>query len=167
VATKPTWDNRIVRRADVDPAQLLANPKNFRRHTKAQKDAFRGLVAQVGYIDPVLAQDGTDVVIDGHLRVEVALEDGIATVPVDYYAGTQAESDLILATKDPLAAMAYHDAQALDALMRELVVDDPAVVAMLADLSDVVPDFEPVGIDEQGRLDEKAKVTCPECGHEF
>lgn len=30
-----------------------------------------------------------------------------------------------------------------------------------------VPDFEPVGIDEQGRLDEKAKCTCPECGHEF
>jgi ParB-like chromosome segregation protein Spo0J len=29
------------------------------------------------------------------------------------------------------------------------------------------PTFEPVGMDEQGRLDEKAKVTCPECGHEF
>ena len=29
------------------------------------------------------------------------------------------------------------------------------------------PDFQPVGIDEQGRLDQKAPVTCPECGHEF
>jgi hypothetical protein len=29
------------------------------------------------------------------------------------------------------------------------------------------PDFQPVGIEEQGRLDEKKPVTCPECGHEF
>jgi len=29
------------------------------------------------------------------------------------------------------------------------------------------PDFQPVGIDEQGRLDQKTPVTCPECGCEF
>lgn len=30
-----------------------------------------------------------------------------------------------------------------------------------------VPDFEPASPDEQGRLDKKKPVTCPECGHEF
>ena len=34
-------------------------------------------------------------------------------------------------------------------------------------LGSEAPDFQPVGIDEQGRLDQKAPVTCPECGHEF
>ena len=29
------------------------------------------------------------------------------------------------------------------------------------------PDFEPVGAEEQSRLDEKKQVTCPECGHAF
>ena len=29
------------------------------------------------------------------------------------------------------------------------------------------PDFEPASADEQGRLDKKNPVTCPECGHEF
>lgn len=29
------------------------------------------------------------------------------------------------------------------------------------------PDFSPVGIEEQGRLDQKKPVTCPECGAEF
>jgi hypothetical protein len=33
--------------------------------------------------------------------------------------------------------------------------------------SDETPDFQPVGVDEQGRLDQKKPVTCPECGHEF
>jgi ParB-like nuclease domain len=27
--------------------------------------------------------------------------------------------------------------------------------------------FEPTGTEDQGRLDEKNPVTCPECGHEF
>ncbi len=31
----------------------------------------------------------------------------------------------------------------------------------------VIPDFEPVGADEQPRLDLKKAVTCPNCGHEF
>lgn len=30
-----------------------------------------------------------------------------------------------------------------------------------------VPDFEPATEDEQGKLDEKKKVKCPSCGHEF
>lgn len=34
-------------------------------------------------------------------------------------------------------------------------------------LSAETPNFEPVGIEEQGRLDQKAPVTCPHCGMEF
>lgn len=30
-----------------------------------------------------------------------------------------------------------------------------------------IPDFEPASEDEQGKLDEKKKVTCPNCQHEF
>jgi len=33
--------------------------------------------------------------------------------------------------------------------------------------TDETPDFQPVGVDEQGRLDQKKPITCPECGHEF
>jgi hypothetical protein len=29
------------------------------------------------------------------------------------------------------------------------------------------PDFEPASADEQGRLDKKNPITCPQCGHEF
>jgi hypothetical protein len=29
------------------------------------------------------------------------------------------------------------------------------------------PDFQPVGIEEQGRLDQKKPVVCPDCGCEF
>jgi predicted methyltransferase MtxX (methanogen marker protein 4) len=39
--------------------------------------------------------------------------------------------------------------------------------ALLEQAGSEMINFAPVGIDEQGRLDEKAKVTCPGCGHEF
>jgi ParB-like chromosome segregation protein Spo0J len=29
------------------------------------------------------------------------------------------------------------------------------------------PDFEPTDINGQSRLDERAPITCPECGHQF
>ena len=34
-------------------------------------------------------------------------------------------------------------------------------------INSLVPDFEPATIDEQGRLDEKKPITCPNCQHEF
>jgi len=35
------------------------------------------------------------------------------------------------------------------------------------EIEDLMTEFHPVSIDEQPRLDEKKKVICPECGHEF
>lgn len=34
-------------------------------------------------------------------------------------------------------------------------------------VTEPMPDFQPVDESEQGRLDQKKPVTCPECGHEF
>lgn len=129
-----SWQNRIVSHMDVDPASLLSNPKNYRRHPKAQQDALAGVIAQVGYVDPILVQAGTDVIVDGHLRVELALRDGQSTIPVDYLDLTDEETNLVLATIDPLSAMADHDADALSVLLADIQVDDPAVQKLLDDL---------------------------------
>lgn len=133
--TETAWQNRIVGHADVPPDQLLANPANFRRHPRTQQDALSGVIGQIGYLDPVIAtQDGT--VIDGHLRVELAMRAGQPTIPVTYVDLTEAEANLALATMDPISAMAYHDAANLDALLREVSTDDAAVSALLSDLAE-------------------------------
>ncbi|HJU27891.1 MAG TPA: hypothetical protein VJ718_01895, partial [Candidatus Binataceae bacterium] len=59
---------RRVRARDLAP-----NPKNWRRHPKAQADALRGLLSEVGYADALLVRelaDGRLMLIDGHLRAE-------------------------------------------------------------------------------------------------
>lgn len=57
-------------------------------------------------------------------------------------------------------------------LLKEWAGEDGQIKALFADkewreVTGDVSDFQPVGIDEQGRLDQKKPVTCPECGHEF
>jgi ParB-like chromosome segregation protein Spo0J len=70
------------------------------------------------------------------------------------------------------AELAEWDEGALAEQLAALQIDDEALASATGfDASEIermaLPDFQPVGIDEQGRLDEKAKVECPECGHEF
>lgn len=57
----------------VRAGDLLSNPKNWRRHPKAQADALRGLLEEIGYADALLARelpDGRLMLVDGHLRRE-------------------------------------------------------------------------------------------------
>ena len=86
-------------------------------------------------------------------------------MPVVYVDLEPEEEALVLATLDPIGAMATRDDARLQELLSGLVVDDAGLVAMLGGLR--MPDFGPISEDEQGRLDQKAPVTCPECGHVF
>src|SRR6266516_5404283 len=109
--------------------------------------------------------------MDGNLPRKVAYEQGTEKIPVLIGSWSEADEKKILATLDPLAAMAEANTAALDALLRDVQTESGALAAMLAGLAEehgiTPPAFEPVSADEQGRLDEKANVTCPECGHEF
>ena len=164
--------NRIKALEYVNAADLTPHPGNWREHGKAQADALKGVLAEVGIAGALLAyrserQGGALVVIDGHLRKDAAPQQW----PVLILDVDDAEAAFLLATHDPLAAMATADAGALDALLSSVQSGEAAVMAMLAKLGEDAgifpPDFEPVDMSEQPRLDEKKRVTCPECGHEF
>jgi DNA modification methylase len=66
--------------------------------------------------------------IDGHLRAETTPE---AMVPVLLLDVTEEEADLILATFDPLGAMAEADAERYKALLQTASSDDQAVQDLL------------------------------------
>src|SRR3954454_19647745 len=95
---------RRVRAGDLRP-----NPKNWRTHSKAQADALRGVLAEIGFASALLTRelaDGSLMLIDGHLRVETLPD---AEVPVLVLDVTEAEAAMLLATFDPLGAMADAD----------------------------------------------------------
>ena len=132
---KSTWRNRIVGYSEEVPDQLLANPSNWRIHPAAQQNALSGVLKEVGLVQNVVANRTTGHLVDGHLRVMLAMRENQPVVPVTWVELSEEEEHLILASLDPLAAMATADAGALDALLSSVNSGEAAVQAMLADLA--------------------------------
>ena len=123
--------DRIRELRRVPAKDLLPNPKNWRRHPKAQAAALRGLLDEIGYADALLVRelpDGKLMLIDGHLRAETTPD---AQVPVLVLDLDEKESDKLLLTLDPLAAMAESDAERITALLQTVQTDSEAVGSLL------------------------------------
>jgi ParB-like chromosome segregation protein Spo0J len=118
--------DRVKELRRVKASELAPNPKNWRRHPKEQAAALKGLLAEVGYADALIARelpDGRLMLIDGHLRAETTKN---AMVPVLVLDVTEAEADKLLLTLDPLAAMAQADQDQVRALLETVRTDSQA-----------------------------------------
>jgi len=131
--------DRISEFKRVPAGELRPNPRNWRRHSQTQQDALCGVLSEIGYAGAALAfrpADGGLMLIDGHLRAETDPTGLIPTLILDV---TEAEADKLLATLDPLAAMAEADGPKLDELARAVETKSDAVRQMLADLLTTAP----------------------------
>jgi DNA modification methylase len=117
------------------PAELDENPRNWRTHPEAQVAALTDVIAEVGWAGACLYNERTGRLIDGHARRKVALDKDIPLVPVLVGDWSEAQEKTILATLDPLSALAEADALKLDALLREVETGSDAVSALLASLA--------------------------------
>jgi DNA modification methylase len=114
----------------VEEESLDDNPRNWRRHPEKQMAALRDVIAEVGWAGALLYNEATGRLLDGHARKKLG-----GKVPVLIGSWTEEQERTILATLDPLAAMAEADGQVLDALLREVDSDSENIQAMLADLA--------------------------------
>jgi DNA modification methylase len=130
VDTNEGWRSRIVGHDSVPPSELTANPRNWRKHPKAQQQALADVLDRVGWVQDVIVNQRTGLLVDGHARLELALRRGEESVPVVYVDLEPDEEALVLATLDPLSAMAEADDEALRALMADVVADG-AIAEML------------------------------------
>jgi len=120
----------------VPASQLQPNPRNWRTHPEAQQNVLRGVLAEVGMVGAVLARETAEgglMLIDGHLRAEML---GNEDIPVLILDVNEAEADKLLATFDPLGAMAGADADALRVLLEEVETSSHELAEMLAALAE-------------------------------
>jgi len=153
--------DRIKELRRVPVNQLLPNPKNWRMHPAAQQDAMRGILAEVGIADAVLARETSAglMLIDGHLRADVSPE---ATWPVLVLDVTEAEADMLLAAHDPLAAMAETDDDKLDALLASVDVESAALQQMFNELQNIAQEeasAETAGPEKEAQIPELFQVV--------
>jgi len=134
--------NRITELRIVKASDLLPNPRNWRGHPEAQANALRAVLADVGFADAAIGRDTPEgvMLIDGHLRTEVASDSDIPVLIVDL---SKEEADKVLATHDPLASMAEIDSAALSELTFDL--DVPDVVGDL--LNAVINNYETLSME--------------------
>jgi len=127
--TTSPWANRIVGHGEEAPEQLIENPANWRLHGAAQQSALADVLAEVGLVQSVIVNKTTGHLIDGHLRVELAKESAQPSVPVVYVELSEEEERVILASLDPIAAMAGADTTKLAELLSG--IEDPDLAGLL------------------------------------
>jgi DNA modification methylase len=127
--------DRIKELRRVKASDILPNPANWRTHPKAQQDAMRGILAEVGIADALLVREtpaGLQL-IDGHLRADVAPDSEWPVLVLDV---DDKEAAKLLATVDPLAAMAETDPEKLKELLHQIDIESESLQTMLAQLAE-------------------------------
>jgi hypothetical protein len=125
------FTSRIIGEGEEQADQLLANPFNFRVHGPAQQASLEAAIQELGWIQRVIVNVQTGHLVDGHLRVMLAMKRQEPTVPVLYVDLTPEEEQFALATIDPSAKMAGADKEKLLALLGSLPPTDAALTHVL------------------------------------
>lgn len=136
--------NRITAFRMVKASELRPNPRNWRKHPEAQQNALRGILAEVGYVDALLARtlpDGSLELVDGHLRAETTPDQEVPVLVVDL---DEDEAAKVLATFDPLGDMAEMDSEKFADLYALIETESDALREMLDGLA------EEAGVEERG-----------------
>lgn len=133
--------------------------------------AVANSIRAFGFRSPIVV-DRKLVIIAGHTRLKAAERLGLKTVPV-IVAGdlTPAQVRALRIADNKTGELATWDEEALAAELRQLGAMGVELSLTGFDEAELKsflpPDFSPAAAEDQGRLDQKAKVKCPSCGNEF
>jgi ParB-like chromosome segregation protein Spo0J len=117
------------------PNELAENPLNWRRHPAEQINALTDVIADVGWAGACLYNERTGRLIDGHARRKTAIDQGTELIPVLVGSWDEEQEKKILATLDPLAAMAAADEQKVNELLAGLEFESRAVDELAAQVA--------------------------------
>ncbi len=129
--------NRVTEMRLMPGAELLSNPGNWREHPEAQREALAGILDEIGIAGALLAyyserHDGALTLIDGHER---KADFGEATWPVLITDLCDEEADLLMASLDPIGAMATANKTKLDSLLHQVQSGSAGLQSMLDGLA--------------------------------
>lgn len=126
--------DRVIDQRKVPASALRPSPYNWRTHPSNQKDALRGILAEIGFAGAELVRqlpDGSLELIDGHLRAEEMGDQLVAVTVTDL---TAEEAKKLLAVFDPIGDLATADGGMLAALLAECEFDSPALMQLTNEL---------------------------------
>lgn len=126
------WRNAIVRYAVESIDTLIPHPDNPKIHPPEQRDALVGSMNEFGIVAPLLVNERSHRMLDGHKRLIEAHDRGQQTFPVLYVDVPVEKEGAFLASFDPIGWLASND----DALFENLLSSVEAEDSMLAGFFD-------------------------------
>ncbi len=175
------WRNRIVRYGEAAPESLLANEENWRIHPLSQQQGLTAVLEGVGVVQNILVnlrtssewpegKRGVETLVDGHARVAIAISANEPSIPITYVDLTPNEEAIVLATLDPIAAMATTDKEMLAQIMQGVHSDDERLqqlIASIAETNNIVPRDTDFPEFDESASDDVKYITCPKCGEQI
>lgn len=152
----------------INPAPY--NPRKDLTPDDLEYQKIKKSLNEFGLVDPLIINEDLTL-IGGHQRLKVLAEAGFTSVPCSIVPLDKKKEKALNIALNKITG--DWDLPKLSELLVEL--DDGAFDMEsigysndeLADILGYVPDFQPGTEGDQGNLDQKKPVTCPECGHEF
>ena len=151
--------------------KLIPYHNNPKQHPAEQIDKIASSIKNFGFNVPLVIDKDYEV-IAGHGRLEAARKLGLEEIPCIVKDDLTESQIRAYRIADNKTAESGWELEQLAEEFELLKLDDYDLELTQFDKEEIegiitVPDFQPVGEDEQPRLDEKKKVVCPNCGEEF
>ncbi len=154
-------------------SELIPYARNSRTHSDEQVAQIAASIKEFGWTNPILI-DGESGIIAGHGRLLAARKLGMKEVPVIQLSEmTDTQKRAYIIADNKLALNAGWDDELLKLELDDLNLAEFKIELLGFDANELNlamglgADFLPGTEDDQGRLDEKAPIVCPSCGHEF
>jgi DNA modification methylase len=147
--------NRIKELRYVRGRDLVPHRNNYRTHPASQIHALRAILNDVGIAAALVGRElpgGKVQIIDGHARAGVLPDEKLPVLILDV---DEQEAAKLLATLDPLSAMAGIDGDALRKVLEAAQLEDEALLRMVDGL---LPKVDP----KEGLTDPDAVPEPPE-----
>lgn len=167
MAEAPAAELRMVPVGDLRPFE--GNPRTI---SDEGLEKLRRSIERFGFVAPVIAQEGSMLVVAGHQRLRAAEAAGLAEVPVIVKPMSDEEARAYNVADNRLAEDSDWDTSALASLLAELEEADGGALRSVGLSEDELKELlwlDTVEFPEYGEdaADPVPMTTCPKCGHEF
>ena len=151
-------------------SSLILDPDNARQHDERNLSVIKESLKRFEQQRTIVVSKD-NIVIAGNGTVMAAKDLGWDTIDITRSQLTGEEAKAFALVDNRSTDLSTYDDDKLREQLEELEaagVDMKGLGWTDEDMNMLkVPDFEPGDLDDQGKLDEKKKAECPECGHVF
>ena len=149
---------------------LKRKKNNRNHHPQDQIDRLADLIKYHGFRNPVIVSNQSGEIVAGNGRFLAAIRAGLKEVPVIFQDFDNPEAEYSYHVADNgISLWSELDMSAINNDVADLGpdfnVDMLGIFNFTIDISE--KNFDPASESDQGKLDQKTKHECPECGHEF